>query len=106
MNNLALALKDTNRLAEAEPLYRRALEIFLKFTRATGHPHPHLMDAANNYAGLLIEMGVPRAEADERVKKLFAEYGVDIGAGGQETPPLSQRLRAFVERLMRRSDRR
>ncbi len=80
LNNLAELLSDTNRFAEAERLSRRHLEVFLKFTRATGHPHPHLMAAANNYAGLLAAMGVPRAEADERVKKLFADYGVDIGA--------------------------
>jgi len=57
------------------------LEIVLKFTRATGHLHPHLMAAANNYATVLVEMGVPRAEAVERVKKLFADYGVRLPDG-------------------------
>ncbi len=41
MNNLALLLKATNRLAEAEPLMRRALAIFLEFTRRTGHEQPY-----------------------------------------------------------------
>ena len=40
LNNLAQLLQDTNRLSEAEPLMRRMVEIFLKFTATTGHPHP------------------------------------------------------------------
>ncbi|MFZ4763423.1 MAG: hypothetical protein ACOYMN_00615, partial [Roseimicrobium sp.] len=59
-NNLVGLLKATNRLAEAEPLYRRAVEIFLNFTCDTGHQHPHLMAALNNYADLLMEMGDTR----------------------------------------------
>ena len=39
LDNLAELLKGTNRLAEAEPLMRRAVQILLRFTRATGHPH-------------------------------------------------------------------
>ena len=46
LNNLATLLQTTNRLAEAEPLMRRHWEIFLKFTRATGHPHPQLQAIA------------------------------------------------------------
>ena len=99
LNNLADLLRATNRLSEAEPLCRRVLDIVLKFTRATGHPHPHLMDAANNYAGLLVAMGVSRDEAVERVRKLFGDYGVDIGTGGEETPPMSPKLRALLEQL-------
>jgi hypothetical protein len=34
LNNLALLLKATNRVSEAEPLSRRHLEIFLQFTAA------------------------------------------------------------------------
>ena len=78
LNNLAELLRATNRLSEAEPLGRRALEILLKFTRATGHPHPHLELVASNYAALLVEMGVPRDDAVERVKKLLGDYGVKI----------------------------
>jgi tetratricopeptide (TPR) repeat protein len=57
LNNLALLLQATNRLADAEPLSRRHLTIFLYFTRQTGHPHPHLKTAINNYASLLLAMG-------------------------------------------------
>jgi tetratricopeptide (TPR) repeat protein len=55
--NLAHLLKATNRLSEAEPLMRRVLAIFFRFQRATGHLHPHLQVALNNYATLLSELG-------------------------------------------------
>jgi hypothetical protein len=42
---------------------RRHLEIFLKFTRTTGHRHPHLQDAIGNYVGLLKAMGCTEDEA-------------------------------------------
>jgi len=41
---------------------RRALEIFIQFTLATGHEHPHLQTAIGNYKGLLQELG--RSEQD------------------------------------------
>ena len=78
LSKLEDLLRATNRLEGAEPISRRRLEIFLTLSRAAGHPHHHLMDVANAYAGLLVELGVPQSEADERVKKLFADYGVEI----------------------------
>ena len=74
LNNLASLYQATNRLKEAEPLMERHLTILIQFTRATGHPHPHLQDAIKNYAGLLLEMGYKKEEIDERLKRL--------GAGG------------------------
>ena len=53
LNNLAQLLRATNRFVEAEPLMRRVVEIFLKLTRATGRPQPHLQAAVNSYAALL-----------------------------------------------------
>ncbi|MGI5940344.1 MAG: tetratricopeptide repeat protein, partial [Thermoleophilia bacterium] len=79
LNNLALLLKDTNRLAEAEPLMRRALEILLKSSRAMGHPHPHLYGALGNYVGLLEEMGRSSDEIHRIVAGLFGQYGFAIG---------------------------
>ena len=73
LNNLARLLQDTNRLDEAEPLMERHLVIFLEFTRRTGHPHPHLEDAINNYGGLLMKMGHSRNEVIERLKRLAPE---------------------------------
>jgi hypothetical protein len=48
LNNLAGLLQDTNRLDEAEPLYRRSVSILLAFTRRTGREHPHLRTTLGN----------------------------------------------------------
>ena len=74
LNNLAQLLAVTNRLAEAEPLMRRHVVIFAKFQQTTGHEHPHMQAAKENYFDLLTEMGLDRAEADRRVNQ---------AAGGQ-----------------------
>jgi CHAT domain-containing protein/tetratricopeptide (TPR) repeat protein len=47
---LAALLRDTNRLGEAEPLFRRALAIAEK---SLGHHHPDVATGLNNLAGLL-----------------------------------------------------
>jgi tetratricopeptide (TPR) repeat protein len=72
LNNLAQLLKDTNRLAEAEPLMRRVVEIRVASTAATGHPHPRLMTAANNYTALLKAMGETQEQAREKVDAILA----------------------------------
>jgi tetratricopeptide (TPR) repeat protein len=48
--NQGMLLRDTNRPAEAEPLYRRALAID---ERSFGPDHPTVATALNNLAGLL-----------------------------------------------------
>ena len=78
LNNLSRLLEATNRLAEAEPLMVRHLEIFLKFTVATGHSHPHLRDAVNNYGRLLKAMGRSDAEVRQELSGLLAEYGLSL----------------------------
>ncbi len=45
VNNLAQLLKTTNRLAEAEPLMRRVVEVFEK---NLGKDHPNVALALNN----------------------------------------------------------
>jgi tetratricopeptide (TPR) repeat protein len=70
LNNLATLLVTTNRIAEAEPLMRRVLAILLDFTRRTGHEHPHLRDAFDNYARLLLAMGKPGAEITAAIEAL------------------------------------
>jgi tetratricopeptide (TPR) repeat protein len=70
LNNLAQLYKDTNRLKEAGPLMERALLIFLRCTRRAGHPHPHLLDAINNYGSLLMQMGHTQNEVTARLKRL------------------------------------
>ena len=71
LNNLAGLLQDTNRLAEAEPLMRRMVGIFVDFTVKTGHQHPHLMGAINNYGGLLIKMGRSNDQAGEKIMEVI-----------------------------------
>ncbi len=54
LNNLALLLQATNRLAEAEPLYRRALAIVEK---SLGPDHPTSVKVRQNLAALLAQLG-------------------------------------------------
>ena len=68
LNNLAVLLRATNRLAEAEPLYRQVLQIFAEFRHRTGHEHPHFRTVINNYAGLLSAMGLSEAEILARLR--------------------------------------
>ncbi len=70
LNNLARLLQDTNRLAEAEPLMRRHVEIFLNFTRQTGHEHPHLQAAFANYTHLLTAMGRSATDIESTLRDL------------------------------------
>ncbi len=52
-------------------LMRRHLEIFVDFTVQTGHAHPHLNDAINNYSGLLMEIGETEAVVREKIGKIM-----------------------------------
>jgi len=79
LNSLAKLLQDTNRIEEAEPLMRRMVEIFLNFTRQTGHPHQHLEAALANYVVLLEQMGSSDAAIQQQLNDLLAEYGVSLG---------------------------
>ncbi len=82
LNNLAQLYQDTNRLAEAEPLMRRHLVILMKFTRKTGHLHPHLGVAIGNYRMLLTKMNLPQPEIDQRLATARSEAG-----SAPEDPP-------------------
>ena len=83
LNNLAGLLQETNRLAEAEPLMRRHLSILLKFTRGTGHFHPHLRVGFGNYVRILKEMSVDDGEIDRRLAEMGREAGLDEEAYGR-----------------------
>jgi tetratricopeptide (TPR) repeat protein len=76
LNNLALLLKATNRLSDAEPLSRRVVEI-LQFTAATSHEHPHLSAAIANYSVLLEEMGRSPAQIRAQVEELRSRAAAD-----------------------------
>lgn len=77
LSNLAALLKITNRLAEAEPLMRRALIIRLRFTRNTGHLHPHLKTTLGNYWGILKAMSLGEEEIAQRIAEIGKEVGFD-----------------------------
>ena len=79
LHNLARLLQDTSRLAEAEPLMRRHLEISLQFTRDTGHQPPHLQGAFGDYAALLQQMGYSEEQIDVKLFLIADKYGFSIG---------------------------
>ncbi len=77
LNNLAHLLIATNRPGEAEPLMRRALQILLNFSRATGHPHPHVGNVANAYANLLGGLG----RSEGQIRSELTALGIQFQAG-------------------------
>ena len=74
LNNLALLLYLSNRIEEAEPLYRRMLNILFQFASTTGHQHPHLQDAINDYSRLLMQMGFTRQQVLVRLHTMAPEF--------------------------------
>jgi len=79
LNNLALLLVDTNRPGEAEPMSRRSLEILLKFSRATGHEHPHLRDALAGYTALLEALGFSPDQILAQLNEIGRPFGIRWG---------------------------
>jgi hypothetical protein len=77
-NNLAGLMVAGNRLGEAKPTMRRVVEIFAKFTRDTGHQHPHLQAASRNYAGLLQEMGRRPDQIRTMLNEIANRYGTSL----------------------------
>ena len=77
LNNLAELLRATNRLAEAEPLYRRALAID---ERSYGPDHPNVATDLNNLA-VLLQATNRLAEAEPLYRRALAiderSYGPD-----------------------------
>jgi len=80
LNNLARLLQATNRLTEAEPLLRRAVEIFVRFVAATGHEHPHLRAVIENYTALLQEMGYNEEQVNAELDKIGSPFGMKLGS--------------------------
>ncbi len=73
-----MAGKNTlNRLAEAEPLMRRGIEILVKFSAATGHQHPYLQTVLDNYFSILTEMGYEESNAIEKIKSLLPREWIE-----------------------------
>ena len=72
LNNLAQLLQATHRLAEAEPLMRRGVEILLGFFVSTGHHHPNEALSISNYRILLEAMNYTPEQIDARLKEIAA----------------------------------
>ena len=75
LNNLARLLQDTNRLAEAEPLMRRALAIDEK---SSGPDHPNVAIRLNNLARLL-QATNRLAEAEPLFRRALAIFEKSLG---------------------------
>ncbi len=88
LNNLAALLQATNRMAEAEPLLARAVRVFSRFRRSTGHEHQHLLITMRNYRDLLTVRKLAEPEIAARIK-----------AASEGTDKLSPNL-PDVERLL------
>ncbi len=79
LTNLTQLLQATNRLVEAEPLIRRAVEITMKFAHDTGHKDPHQQSRIDNYAYLLYQVGYSEEQILARLREIAAEYGISLG---------------------------
>ena len=84
-NNLAQLLQRTNRLAEAEPLMRRALEID---EVAFGKQHPTVAIRLSNLAQILERTG-RNEEAEPLIRRALE---IDVAAFGEQHPTVAANL--------------
>jgi tetratricopeptide (TPR) repeat protein len=75
LNNLARFLVETNRHSEAEPLYRRALDIY---EASYGPNHPNVASGLNNLANLLQETN-RHSEAEPLYRRALAIVEASYG---------------------------
>ena len=92
LNNLAQLLKATNRLAEAEPLMRRALAID---EASFGTDHPNVASDLNNLAQLL-QATNRLAEAEPLMRRALA---IDEPSFGKDHPRVAIRLNNLAQLL-------
>ncbi len=85
LNNLALLLQATNRLAEAEPLMRQVVEIF---AISYGNDHPNVAIGLNNLAQLL-QATNRLAEAEQLFRRALA---IDEASHGPDHPEVASDL--------------
>jgi hypothetical protein len=72
LNNLAQLLQATNRLAEAEPMYRRGLKILIAFMQQ-GYQHPNLEAGISNYLGCLQAQGLSEEAIQAKIASLLQQ---------------------------------
>jgi tetratricopeptide (TPR) repeat protein len=93
INNLAVLLQATNRLAEAEPLMRRGLAIQAK---NHGPDHPYVAAQLNNLARLFRETN-RLTEAEVLLRRALA---IDEQSYGDEHPSVAMRLNSLAALLL------
>ncbi|MDP2278041.1 MAG: CHAT domain-containing protein, partial [Nitrospirota bacterium] len=86
LNNLAGLYEPAGRYAEAEPLYKRSLEIREK---ALGREHPSVAQSLDNLAGLYAFIGGRYADAEPLYKRALEIYEKALG---REHPSVAQSL--------------
>jgi hypothetical protein len=77
LTNLGNLLDATGRVADAEPLLRRALVILLLFQRDTGHAHPDRDPVLHNYIGGLADLGRDPAAIEAAIADAAHEAGLN-----------------------------
>jgi tetratricopeptide (TPR) repeat protein len=78
LNNLSVLLNRRNRPAQAEPMSRRQLEIYLRFTRSTGHEHQRLRAAVRNYQSILLAVGLTPDQIRARLDDVGRPFGIPL----------------------------
>ena len=91
-NDLAQLLLRTNRLGEAEPLMRRALEIHVI---GFGEQHPNVAICLSNLAALLLDTNRTK-EAEPLVRRALE---IDVAALGEQHPNVAIRLNNLAQML-------
>ncbi len=94
LNNLAWLLQATNRLAEAEPLYARALAINEK---SYGPDHPDVARDLNNLA--LLQATNRLAEAEPLMRRALAIFENSLGPDHPNTAIVRKNLAALEAAL-------
>jgi tetratricopeptide (TPR) repeat protein len=95
LNNLAQLLQATHRLAEAEPLMRRAIAIDEK---RYGPDHPDLARHLNNLARLLEDTG-RLDEAEQHLRRAIAVFETSLGPDHPNTVTVRNNLAALEAAL-------
>ena len=70
--NLGVRLLELGNKQEAAELLDRALRIFVFHSKQSNHLHLHLKAAIHNYRSMLIKMGEPTAQVEEKTAKILA----------------------------------
>jgi tetratricopeptide (TPR) repeat protein len=95
LNNLARLLQATNRLAEAEPLVRRALAINEK---SYGQDHPSVANRLNNLA-MLLQATNRVAKAEPLMRRALAIFEASLGPDHPQAVTARDNLAALVAAL-------